>query len=59
MTTIFYIAAKDFGGGRAREQVHGLLGLFEVAPVDRDVLDAALDVIDAKFVKKGTAARSN
>ena len=44
VTTIYYIAAKDFGRSRAREQVHGLLGLFEVAPVDRDVLDAALDI---------------
>ena len=24
--------------------MHGLLGLFDVAPVDRDVLDAALDI---------------
>lgn len=44
LTTIFYIAAKDFGQRRARDQVHGLLGLFEVAPVDRDVLDGALDI---------------
>ena len=44
VTTVYYIAAKDFGRGRAREQVHGLLGLFEVAPVGRDVLDAALDI---------------
>jgi len=44
VTTIFYITAKDFGQRRARDQVHGLLGLFEVAPVDRDVLDGALDV---------------
>ena len=44
VTTVFYIAAKDFGQRRARDQVHGLLGLFEVAPVDRDVLDGALDI---------------
>ena len=44
VTTVFYIAAKDFGRRRARDQVHGLLGLFEVAPVDRDVLDGALDL---------------
>ena len=43
-TTIYYIAAKSFGTRRARDQVHGLLGLFEVAPVSRDVLDSALDV---------------
>ena len=44
VTTVFSIAAKDFGQRRARDQVHGLLGLFEVAPVDRDVLDGALDI---------------
>jgi predicted nucleic acid-binding protein len=44
VTTVFHIAAKDFGQRRARDQVHGLLGLFEVAPVDRDVLDGALDI---------------
>lgn len=44
VTTVYYIAAKDFGRSRAREQVHGLLGLFEVASVDRDVLDSALDI---------------
>ncbi len=43
-TTIYYIAAKSFGARRARDQVHGLLGLFEVAPVGKDVLDGALDV---------------
>lgn len=43
-TTIYYIAAKSFGDRRARDQVHGLLGLFEVASVGRDVLDAALDM---------------
>lgn len=43
-TTIYYIAAKSFGDRRARDQVHGLLGLFEVASVGRDVLDAALDI---------------
>jgi len=43
-TTIYYLAAKSFGARKARDQVHGLLGLFEVAPVDRDVLDAALDI---------------
>lgn len=44
VTTVFYIAAEDFGQRRARDQVHGLLGLFDVAPIDRDVLDGALDL---------------
>jgi predicted nucleic acid-binding protein len=43
-TTVYYIAAKSFGNRRARDQVHGLLGLFAVAPVDKDVLDTALDL---------------
>lgn len=43
-TTIYYIAAKSFSSRRARDQIHGLLGLFEVAPVGRDVLDGALDI---------------
>ena len=42
VTTIFYIAAKDFGRHRAREQVRALLELFTVAAVDREVLDRAL-----------------
>ncbi len=43
-TTVFYIAAKSFGSRRAHGQVHELLGLFDVACVDRDVLDRALDL---------------
>ena len=43
-TTVYYMAAKSFGSRRARDQVHGLLGLFAVAPVGRDVLDGALDI---------------
>jgi predicted nucleic acid-binding protein len=43
-TTIYYIAAKSFGAKRARAEIHALLGLFEVASVDRSVLDSALDI---------------
>lgn len=43
-TTIYYIAAKSFGSRRARDQVHALLELFDVASVDEDVLDRALDI---------------
>jgi predicted nucleic acid-binding protein len=49
VTTIHYIAAKDFGSKRARAQVHGLLGLFNVAPVGRDVLGSALDTDFADY----------
>lgn len=43
-TTIYYIAAESFGRRRARDQVRGLLALFEVAAVDREVLNGALDI---------------
>ena len=43
-TTVFYIAARFVGSKRAHAQVHELLGLVDVAPVDRDVLDRALDL---------------
>lgn len=43
-TIVYYIAAKSFGSRRARDQVCMLHGLFDVAPVDRDVLNAALDL---------------
>jgi predicted nucleic acid-binding protein len=49
VTTIYYIAAKSFGRRRAHAQVHELLTLFAVAPVDRDVLDRALDLDFADF----------
>ena len=43
-TTIYHIAAQSFGRRRAHSQVHELLTLFAVAPVDRDVLGRALDL---------------
>ncbi len=48
-TTIYYLAAKSFGRRRARDQVHALLDLFEVAPVDRGVLGSALAVDFADY----------
>jgi len=43
VTTLYYVGAKDLGRRRAHEQVRTLLSVFEVAPVDRDVLQRALD----------------
>lgn len=43
VTTLYYLGARDLGRRRAHEQVRTLLGVFEVAPVDRDVLQRALD----------------
>jgi predicted nucleic acid-binding protein len=43
VTTIHYLAAKVVGAARARAEVRRLLGLFEIAPVNRGILGAALD----------------
>lgn len=42
VTTIHYIARRNVGVGAADEMMNGLLRLFEVAPVDRAVLEGAL-----------------
>ena len=42
ITTVFYIAAKTVGAARAQEEIRKLLSLFEVAPVNRHVLESAL-----------------
>lgn len=42
MTTVFYLASKAVGTVRAREEIGKLLTLFEVAPVNRQVLESAL-----------------
>lgn len=42
ITTIYYLTAKTVGDERAREEIKKLLKLFEVAPVNRHVLESAL-----------------
>ncbi len=42
ITTVFYLAAKSVGAPRAQEEIKKLLSLFEVAPVNRHVLESAL-----------------
>lgn len=42
ITTVYYLAAKTLGAPRAREEIGKLLNLFEVAPVNRHVLESAL-----------------
>lgn len=44
VTTIHYLATKALGAKRALGAVRKLLAIFEVAPVDREVLVAALDM---------------
>ncbi len=42
ITTIFYLAEKKVGAAQARQEIGRLLTLFMVAPVDRMVLEQAL-----------------
>lgn len=43
LTTIYYLTAKVSGKAQARATVKSLVALFEIAPVDRDVLTRAAD----------------
>lgn len=60
-TTVYYIAARAFGRERAHAQVRELLVLFDVAHVDRGVLDGALalDFTDYEDAVLHEAARAN
>ena len=42
VTTVFYIASKTVGSEIALEEIKKLLTLFEIAPVNRHVLESAL-----------------
>lgn len=42
ITTVYYLAAKLVGAPRAQEELKKLLSIFEVAPVNRHVLESAL-----------------
>lgn len=44
ITTIYYLASRTLGAARAHEEIRKLLTLFEVAPVNRLVLESALVV---------------
>jgi predicted nucleic acid-binding protein len=44
VTTIHYLIAKSAGRRAAKKHMRELLAMFEVAPVDRDVLANALDL---------------
>ena len=43
VTTIHYLASKPLGAQRAIAEVRKLLALFEIAPVNRPILENALD----------------
>ena len=42
VTTVHYLASKAAGPVRAKKEIMKLLALFEIAPVNRPVLEAAL-----------------
>jgi predicted nucleic acid-binding protein len=42
ITTVYYLTAKTVGAARAHDEIKKLLNLFEIAPVNRHVLAAAL-----------------
>ncbi|GAB7028032.1 type II toxin-antitoxin system VapC family toxin [Geotalea toluenoxydans] len=44
VTTVFYLAAKTVGTARAQEEIKKLLSLFDVAPVNRHVLESAIEL---------------
>ena len=49
MTTVHYLASKSSGRTAARRQIARLLQLFEIAPVNRAVLEAATNGPIADF----------
>jgi len=49
VTTIFYLAAKAAGASKAKKSIHRLLSFLEVAPVNRAVLEGALESKYADF----------
>ena len=42
VTTVHYLAEKALGAEQARQKIRNLMRLFEVAPVNRAILEAAL-----------------
>lgn len=44
ITTVFYLASKTLGAARAQIEIKKLLSIFEVAPVNRHVLESALEL---------------
>ncbi len=60
VTTVHYLAAKATGDRRARRLLRELLDLFDLAPVDRLVLETALrlDFVDYEDAVVHEAARA-
>ena len=49
ITTVYYLTAKAVGAARARKELGKLLTIFEIAPVNRHVLESALAAGFADF----------
>ncbi len=49
VTTIHYIATKSIGNEKALQEINKLFSMFEIAPVDRVVLEKALKTILPDF----------
>jgi len=49
ITTIHYLTSKVLGPELALRHIHSLLGLFEIAPINRIVLENALEAQFADF----------
>lgn len=49
ITTVYYLTAKAVGAARARKELGKLLTIFEIAPVNRQVLESALAAGFADF----------
>jgi predicted nucleic acid-binding protein len=49
ITTVFYLTSKTIGAAKAREEIGKLLRIFEVAPVNRVVLESALEADFSDF----------
>lgn len=49
ITTIYYLANKSPGAPRTRTHVKDLLSLFEIAPVNRPILESAQELVFADF----------
>lgn len=49
LTTVYYLTAKVLGAKGAKQAIEKLLAIFEVAPVNRPVIETALNVRIADF----------
>ena len=49
LTTIYYVAQKDFGRTKAVDEIQKLLSLFQITDVNRKVLELALETKFADY----------